>query len=89
MLGRFSLNPRKHSSPRQATFQREEDIRYTDDRGHARIVLRRGGNIIRWRHGEGPGGERVAESNARLIKWSDGTESVMLGDQVCRQHSVI
>lgn len=47
-------------------------------------MLRRGGNVLRWRWGEGgPGGEREAQSNARLVKWSDGTASVMLGDQVC------
>lgn len=45
-------------------------------------MLRRGGNVIRWRWARGPGGERVPLSNARLVRWSDGTESVMLGDQV-------
>jgi hypothetical protein len=59
--------------------------RYLDGRGNARVLLRRAGNVVRWRWGVGPGGERVPVSNARLVKWSDGSESVMLGDQVGRR----
>jgi hypothetical protein len=56
--------------------------RYLDERGNARVALRRGGNVIRWRWHRGADGERAPVTNARLVKWSDGTESVMLGDQV-------
>jgi RNA polymerase-associated protein LEO1 len=81
----LKLNNVLHIEPRAfdpSSFEQEEDIHYNDERGNARVMLRRGGNVLRWRWGRGLGGERVAQTNARLVKWSDGSESVMLGDQV-------
>ena len=36
-------------------------------------------NVIRWREVVDPDGGRRRESNARLVRWSDGTSSLMVG----------
>eukprot|EP01026_Neomeris_dumetosa_P028282 TRINITY_DN22902_c1_g1_i2.p1 TRINITY_DN22902_c1_g1~~TRINITY_DN22902_c1_g1_i2.p1 ORF type:complete len:425 (-),score=98.28 TRINITY_DN22902_c1_g1_i2:167-1441(-) len=39
--------------------------------------------IIRWRwRADGEGGQQQKESNAKWIKWSDGSESLAIGDEV-------
>eukprot|EP00879_Flechtneria_rotunda_P006999 GHRR01007348.1.p1 GENE.GHRR01007348.1~~GHRR01007348.1.p1 ORF type:complete len:349 (+),score=133.14 GHRR01007348.1:242-1288(+) len=53
---------------------------YTDARGHKRRRPR-DINVIRWRYRQDSDGQLHRESNARLVQWSDGTESIMLGDE--------
>lgn len=62
------------------TFQKEEEV-YIDERGHERVRIR-DSNVIRWRWATGPKGEPVKESNARFVKWSDGSMQLLLGDEV-------
>jgi len=38
-------------------------------------------NMIRWRYKEDAHGQRVPESNAKMVKWSDGSMMLMLGDE--------
>lgn len=38
-------------------------------------------NTIRWREVEGPSG-RKQESNARFVRWSDGSMSLHLGSEI-------
>ncbi|CAG0895260.1 unnamed protein product [Cyprideis torosa] len=38
-------------------------------------------NTIRWRHAFDDEGNAIKESNARLVKWSDGSRSLVLGDE--------
>ena len=40
------------------------------------------GNVVRWRWGIDEQGNRVKESNARIVKWSDGTTQLMIGNRV-------
>lgn len=58
-----------------------ESIEYTDERGHKRIRLR-DANTIRWRWSTGPDATLVRESNARLVQWSDGSTTLMVGDEI-------
>ncbi|WIA21380.1 hypothetical protein OEZ85_000598 [Tetradesmus obliquus] len=39
-------------------------------------------NVVRWRLKVGEDGQLTRESNARYVKWSDGSESIVLGDEV-------
>eukprot|EP00882_Tetradesmus_deserticola_P006046 GHRQ01006364.1.p1 GENE.GHRQ01006364.1~~GHRQ01006364.1.p1 ORF type:complete len:409 (+),score=168.08 GHRQ01006364.1:282-1508(+) len=39
-------------------------------------------NVIRWRFKPEEDGQLTRESNARFVKWSDGSESIVLGDEV-------
>lgn len=36
----------------------------------------------RWRWAPGPDGEQVRQSNARFVRWSDGSLQLWLGDEV-------
>ena len=40
------------------------------------------GNVVRWRWGIDEQGNRVKESNARIVKWSDGTTQLLIGNRV-------
>ncbi|WVQ74569.1 hypothetical protein IAR50_004170 [Cryptococcus sp. DSM 104548] len=39
-------------------------------------------NTIRWRWATGPDGEPTRQSNARMLRWSDGSVSLQLGDDL-------
>ena len=39
-------------------------------------------NVVRWRWGIDEQGNRVQESNARIVKWSDGTTQLLIGAKV-------
>ena len=43
-------------------------------------------NTIRWRSVKDEDGNEVKESNARVVKWSDGTMSLLLGGEVFDIH---
>jgi hypothetical protein len=57
----------------------------TDDHGNKRYL-----NVIRWRYKKNKdgsyalneGGDKIAESNARIITWSDGTRSIQIGKEI-------
>ena len=39
-------------------------------------------NTIRWRYSTDESGNEVRESNARIVKWSDGSMSLYLGGEI-------
>ena len=39
-------------------------------------------NTIRWRYGKDQEGNEIKESNARIVKWSDGSLSLHLGNEI-------
>mmetsp|Transcript_23684 Transcript_23684/g.32612 ORF Transcript_23684/g.32612 Transcript_23684/m.32612 type:complete len:381 (+) Transcript_23684:50-1192(+) len=39
-------------------------------------------NTIRWRWARSASGDLVKESNARFVKWSDGSQQLIIGDEV-------
>ena len=39
-------------------------------------------NVVRWRRVSRPGGTVKIESNARFVRWSDGTTQLLIGDEV-------
>lgn len=43
-------------------------------------------NTIRWRHAKDDEGADIKESNARVVRWSDGTMSLLLGAEVFDIH---
>jgi len=63
-----------------ATYELEQ-AEYIDERGHKRVRLR-DANAIRWRWAPGPDGKLVRESNTRFVRWSDGTITLAVGDEV-------
>lgn len=64
------------------TYEDEIDEEETlDEEGRQRIKLKVS-NTIRWREYMDDNGEMVKESNARMVKWSDGSMSLHLGNEI-------
>ena len=62
------------------TFETEEE-KVVDEQGITRIKL--SGNTIRWRNVTDPdSGETYRQSNARFVRWSDGSLQLLLGSEV-------
>ncbi|KAK7151577.1 hypothetical protein R3I94_008036 [Phoxinus phoxinus] len=58
-----------------------EDEEMLDEEGRTRLKLKVE-NTIRWRSRRDEEGIEVKESNARIVKWSDGSMSLHLGNEV-------
>jgi RNA polymerase-associated protein LEO1 len=66
----------------QDTYEDEIDEEETlDEEGRQRLKLKVG-NTIRWRKFINNQGETVQESNARFVRWSDGSLSLHLGAEI-------
>lgn len=64
------------------TYEDEIDEEETlDEEGRQRLKLKVG-NTIRWRNEIDETGNAVHESNARFVKWSDGSMSLHLGNEI-------
>lgn len=64
------------------TYEDEIDEEETlDEEGRQRLKLKVG-NTIRWRRFYNKEGEMVQESNARFVRWSDGSLSLHLGSEI-------
>ncbi|RZC60970.1 hypothetical protein C5167_022728 [Papaver somniferum] len=59
----------------------EEDMFVTDESG-AKKRLRLDSNIVRWRKVRNPDGTVSVESNARFVRWSDGSIQLLIGNEV-------
>ncbi|XP_028926778.1 RNA polymerase-associated protein LEO1 isoform X3 [Ornithorhynchus anatinus] len=58
-----------------------EDEEMLDEEGRTRLKLKVE-NTIRWRTRRDEQGNDIRESNARIVKWSDGSMSLHLGNEV-------
>ncbi|XP_063170268.1 RNA polymerase-associated protein LEO1 [Candoia aspera] len=58
-----------------------EDEEMLDEEGRTRLKLKVE-NTIRWRTRRDDEGTEIRESNARIVKWSDGSMSLHLGNEV-------
>lgn len=58
-----------------------------DEEGRTRLKLKVE-NTIRWRTAKNEKGKTVYESNARMVKWSDGSFSLHLGDEIFDVHKM-
>ncbi|XP_075064103.1 RNA polymerase-associated protein LEO1 isoform X3 [Mixophyes fleayi] len=58
-----------------------EDEEMLDEEGRTRLKLKVE-NTIRWRTRRDEEGNDIRESNARIVKWSDGSMSLHLGNEV-------
>jgi len=56
-----------------------------DEEGRTRLKLKVE-NTIRWRQGFDKDGNSVKESNARIVRWSDGSLSLHLGSEIFDVH---
>lgn len=66
----------------QETYEDEIDEEETlDEEGRQRIKLKVS-NTIRWRDYMDDSGNMVRESNSRVVKWSDGSMSLHLGNEI-------
>ncbi|XP_062116673.1 protein LEO1 homolog isoform X1 [Humulus lupulus] len=59
----------------------EEDTFVTDESGSKKRI-RLENNIVRWRSVKHPDGTVSRESNARFVRWSDGSLQLLLGNEV-------
>ncbi|KAJ1406250.1 Leo1-like protein [Sesbania bispinosa] len=59
----------------------EEDTFVTDESG-AKKRIRLENNIVRWRTVRNPDGTTSVESNARFVRWSDGSLQLLIGNEV-------
>ncbi|CAL5222078.1 g4384 [Coccomyxa viridis] len=64
-----------------ATFEPAADIVYTDARGKPRVILP-DYNCIRFRNVTNPDGTTTVKSNARFVRWSDGSLQLLIGEEV-------
>lgn len=68
------------------TYEDEIDEEETlDEEGRARLKLKVE-NTIRWRERFNENGVFVKESNARFVRWSDGSLSLHLGSEIFNVH---
>lgn len=68
------------------TYEDEIDEEETlDEEGRARLKLKVE-NTLRWREALTKEGDTIKESNARLVKWSDGSMSLHLGSEIFDVH---
>ncbi|VDK33558.1 unnamed protein product, partial [Taenia asiatica] len=58
-----------------------------DEEGRTRLKLKVE-NTIRWRLGKNANNEVIQESNARIVRWSDGSLSLHLGDEIFDVHKM-
>jgi len=58
-----------------------DDDEIQDEEGRARLKLKVE-NTIRWRYSKDKDGNEVKESNCRFVRWSDGSLSMHLGNEV-------
>uniref|UniRef100_A0A914WLA8 RNA polymerase-associated protein LEO1 n=1 Tax=Plectus sambesii TaxID=2011161 RepID=A0A914WLA8_9BILA len=56
-----------------------------DEEGRSRLKLRVE-NTIRWRYAQDEEGATVRQSNAKVVRWSDGTMSLYLGNEIFDVH---
>ncbi|OAY31117.1 protein LEO1 homolog isoform X2 [Manihot esculenta] len=59
----------------------EEKTFVTDESG-AKTRIRLENNIVRWRTVRNPDGTKHVESNARFVRWSDGSLQLLIGNEV-------
>jgi len=59
----------------------EEDVYVTDESG-TKKKIRLEDNIVRWRTFKNADGSTSVESNARFVKWKDGTMQLLIGNEV-------
>ncbi|OWM90378.1 hypothetical protein CDL15_Pgr014680 [Punica granatum] len=59
----------------------EEDTFVTDESGSKKRI-RLENNIVRWRSVRNPNGTTTRESNARFVRWSDGSLQLLIGNEV-------
>ncbi|XP_048329683.2 protein LEO1 homolog [Ziziphus jujuba] len=59
----------------------EEDTFVTDESGSKKRI-RLENNIVRWRTVKNPDGTTSRESNARFVRWSDGSLQLLIGNEV-------
>ncbi|KAG6752987.1 hypothetical protein POTOM_043031 [Populus tomentosa] len=59
----------------------EEKTFVTDESG-AQKRIRLENNIVRWRNVKNPDGSNSVESNARFVRWSDGSLQLLIGNEV-------
>ncbi|GLT25215.1 hypothetical protein SLA2020_003590 [Shorea laevis] len=59
----------------------EEDMFVTDESGSKKRI-RLENNIVRWRIVKKPDGTKSYESNARFVRWSDGSFQLLIGNEV-------
>lgn len=63
------------------TYEEDDEEETHDEEGRARLKLKVE-NTIRWRERFNDKGEFVKESNARFVRWSDGSLSLHLGSEI-------
>lgn len=63
----------------------EDDLNQQDEEGRTRLKLKVE-NTIRWRQGVDKDGNPIKQSNARIVRWSDGSISLHLGNEIFDVH---
>merc|ERR1711953_1629185 len=72
----LSVEPR----PFDAEYYEDEADDELDEEGRTRLKLKVE-NTIRWRKITDASGNETTQSNARIVKWSDGTQSLIVGNE--------
>lgn len=65
------------------TFEKDEIVIDQEISGDSSRVSTKVENTIRWRHALNPSTlEQIKESNARIVTWSDNSQSLLIGDEL-------
>eukprot|EP00963_Diacronema_lutheri_P006790 scaffold598_cov318-Pavlova_lutheri.AAC.28 len=62
------------------TFEEEPQV-FVDENGRERVKMR-GHNVVRWRKRVQEDGKECVETNAKFVRWSDGSLQLFLGEDV-------
>jgi len=74
----LSVEPRPFDAEYYEDEAEEDDE--LDEEGRTRLKLKVE-NTIRWRKITDASGNETTQSNARIVKWSDGTQSLIVGNE--------
>ncbi|EYC18755.1 hypothetical protein Y032_0026g1348 [Ancylostoma ceylanicum] len=69
------------------TYEEDEDDDQVDEEGRNRLKLK-AENTIRWRFTQDADGNIIKESNTKIVRWSDGSMSMLIGKEVFDVESV-
>lgn len=75
----FSVDPHAFNA---SAFLKSAEDGHTDDVKQSQFHKLRNMNTIRWKFSRNERGEMIKESNSRFVKWSDGSVSLQLGNEM-------
>ncbi|ODQ66573.1 Leo1-domain-containing protein [Nadsonia fulvescens var. elongata DSM 6958] len=77
----LSIDPRPFD-PTTFLSSTVEEMKNADNNDKSQRIRLKNENTVRWKYGKDESGDVTMESNARFVRWSDGTTSLQLGNEL-------